>query len=82
MTMAEFNIRLFAFKRMKRDEELLFREVGYSALIGSHLDPKKMPKTKQKYWSIGLDNRIDKEQLEHNKKVMLEAYKKYNNGRS
>jgi hypothetical protein len=41
-----------------------------------------MPKTKQKYWSIGLDNRIDKEQLEHNKKVMLEAYKKYNNGRS
>ena len=82
MTMAEFNIRLFAFKRMSRDKEMLFREVGYSAMVGSHLDPKKMPKTKQKYWSIGVDNRIDEKQLEQNKATMLEAYKQYNNGRN
>lgn len=75
--MAEFNIRLFAFKRMTKDKEYLFREVAYYGMIGSHMDVKKIPKTKQKFWSIGADNIIDKEQLEQNKKAMIEAYKQY-----
>ena len=79
MTMAEFNIRLFAFKRMKRDEEMLFREVAYYSMIGSHMDAKKIPKTKQKFWAIGNDNSINKERFEQNKLVMLEAMKRYKN---
>ena len=76
MTMAEFNIRLFAFKRMSKDREMLFREVAWSAYISGNLDPKKMAKTKDKYWSIGVNqkknsnieamrNAIEKAKLEY-----------------
>ena len=53
MTWAEFQIRAFAYRRMQEKKELLAREVAWSALIGSHYNPKKLPKTKEKFWSIG-----------------------------
>lgn len=80
--MAEFNIRLFAFKRMSRDRELLFREVAYSSLIGSHYDPKKIPKSKQEYWRIGGENSIDlerKKQLAEMMRSKREQFKNINN---
>lgn len=53
--MAEFNIRLFAFKRMSTNRELLVREVAYYSMIGSHLNPKKLPKSKEAFWQVGRD---------------------------
>ena len=53
MTWAEFKIRSIAYWRMQDREDVKFREVAWNALIGSHADRKKIPKTKQRFWTIG-----------------------------
>lgn len=75
--MAEFNIRLFAFKRISEREDMLFREVAYYSMIGSHLNPKKLPKTKQTFWSIGIDRKSNKDIKEKMKSAMLKAVEQY-----
>ena len=77
--MAEFNIRLFSFNRESERQDLLFREVAYYAMIGSHLNPKKLPKTKQQFWSIGSENRINKERKEALRKAINKAVLDYKN---
>ena len=52
MTWAEFQIRLFAFNRIQKRIDFRFREVAYASLTGSHSDPKRIPKTKEKFWSL------------------------------
>jgi hypothetical protein len=79
MTMAEFNIRLFSFNRIREREEMLFREVSYYSMIGSHLDPKKIPKSKQKFWSLGYEKKIEKDRLEAMRKAMYNAVNTYKN---
>ena len=78
MTMAEFNIRLFSFKRLKRDNEILFREVAWQSLIGSHLDPKKIPKSRQEFWKIGDESKTNQESINKMKEAILNAQKEYN----
>lgn len=75
--MAEFNIRLFAFRRMTRDKEMLFREVAYSSLIGSHYDPKKLPKSKQQYWQIEHEKKIDIDERKALAEMMRTKIKQY-----
>ena len=53
MTWAEFQIRSFGYKRIQEKEELLTREIAWNALVAPHSDPKKIPKTKDKFWQIG-----------------------------
>ena len=53
MTFAEFQIRLFAYKRMQLREWEKVRQISWSAFIGSHQDPKKMPKSIDKFMSLG-----------------------------
>jgi len=77
--MAEFNIRLFAFKRMSTNRELLVREVAYYSMIGSHLNPKKLPKSKEAFWQVGRDVKVDKERVERMKEAMRKAVEQYNN---
>lgn len=79
MTMAEFNIRYFALNRIEEKKDLRTREVGYSALVGSHLDPKKLPKNKTQYWQIGIDKKIEKSRKDRMKEAMLKAVNDYNN---
>jgi len=55
MTWAEFCIRAHAFRRIDKNEWRKVREIAYSALIGSHIDPKKLPKTKNDF--IPLDEK-------------------------
>jgi hypothetical protein len=78
MTMAEFNIRLFSFKRLERNKEVLFREVAWQSLVGSHADPKKIPKNREKFWQIGEVSNIDKERKIRMKEAMLRAVNNYN----
>ena len=75
--MAEFNIRLFSFKRLERNKEVLFREVAWQSLVGSHADPKKIPKNRQKFWQIGEVSKIDKETKDRMKEAMLHAMSNY-----
>lgn len=77
--MAEFNIRLFAFKRISRDKELLFREVAWNSYISSNLDYKKMAKTKQQLWKIGDDNNKSKNNIDKMKEAIRKAKDDYNN---
>ena len=82
MTMAEFNIRLFAFRRMTRDKEMLFREVGYSSLVGNHYDPKKLPKSKQEYWRIGHEKKIDIDNRKALAQMMRDKITQYKNNKN
>jgi hypothetical protein len=53
MTWAEFQIRAHGYNRIQEREDLRAREIAWTALIGSHANPKKLPKTKENFWSIG-----------------------------
>jgi hypothetical protein len=79
MTMAEFNIRLFSFNRQREYNEMLFREVSYYSMIGSHLDPKKVPKSKQQFWTLPSEKAMTKERFKRMKEVMSKAVEQYNN---
>ena len=80
MTWAEFQLRAFAHQRMEERTDLRVREIAWSSLIGSHLDPKKLPKTKDKFWQIGTKKHSDidvrmKEAIENAQREYLEAKK-------
>ena len=53
MTWAEFQIRAYAYKRMQEREDLRAREIAWNSLIAPNANPKKLPKTKDKFWQIG-----------------------------
>ena len=83
MTFAEFQIRLFAYKRMELREWEKVRQISWSAFIGSHQDPKKMPKTIDKF--MRLDNgeakpTVSEAQKERFRNVYSEYLKQVNNG--
>ena len=78
MTMAEFNVRYFALNRIEEKKDLRCREIGYSSLVGSHLDSKKLPKNKNEYWSIGVDSRNNEDKIEKMREVINKARKDYN----
>ena len=72
MTMAEFNIRLFSFNRQAERQDMLFREVSYYSMIGSHLNPKKLPKTKQQFWALPSEEKNTRDRL----RKTFDMYKK------
>ena len=83
MTWAEFRIRQFAYRRIEKNDWYKVREIAYSALIGSHVDPKKLPKNKDKF--MKLDNRQAEatEQAKEKMRKVAEIYRlqKGNNGK-
>jgi len=52
MTWSEFLIRLYAFKRMRKYDRYMTREVMWTSLIAPHYDPKKLPKSKESFFPI------------------------------
>ena len=52
MTWAEFQIRLFAYKRQDLYEWQKLRELMWITYIAPHQDPKKMTKSKNKFFII------------------------------
>lgn len=80
MSWREFTLRSFGFKRHEKETWLKVREISYSAIIGSHLDPKKIPKSKEKYLPLDADS-FQKGVSETHKEVFINAYKKYMNER-
>ena len=76
MTFAEFQIRLFAYKRMQLREWEKVRQISWSAFIGSHQDPKKMPKTIDKF--MKLDSGVEKTSVSDAQKERFKnAYSEY-----
>ena len=57
MSFAEFQIRLFAYKRVQEREWEKVRILAWYAMTGSHQDPKKMPKSLSQFMSLDLDKK-------------------------
>lgn len=83
MTFAEFQIRLFAYKRMQLKEWEKTRMIAWCALIGSHQDFNSLPKTIERFMPLE-NNSENKGVSEAQKQRFLEAYQDYlkqiNNG--
>jgi hypothetical protein len=76
MSWAEFLIRLFAYKRQELKEWEKVRFISYSATKAPHLDPKKLPKTIEKFLPLGGKKEVTKVD-EGMKQRFLEATRKY-----
>ena len=79
MTFAEFQIRLFAYKRMQIRDWEKHRLVAYNALIAPYQDYKKLPKTMDKFMNLSGETKKHTGVSEEQKKHFLEAYKQYLN---
>ena len=80
MTFAEFQIRLFAYKRMQIRDWEKYRLVAYNSLIAPYQDYKKLPKSMDKFMNLSGDN--NKKQIgvsDEQKANFLEIYKQYLN---
>ena len=77
MSFAEFQIRLFAWKRTQEREWEKVRFIAFYAMKGSHLDAKKMPKSLSQFMLLGLDKRQVSTISEDHKQRFLEAMKEY-----
>ena len=79
MTFAEFQIRLFAYKRMQLRDWEKVRQIAWSAFIGSHQDPKKMPKSIDKFMALDFGGKPKSGVSENQKERFLQAMKEYKN---
>ena len=77
MTWAEFCIRQHAYHRIEKNDWYKVREIAYAALIGSHIDPKKLPKTKDKFIPLNSGERKGLSELA--KQAIRKAQTEYNN---
>ena len=79
MTWAEFLIRQHAYHRIEKNEWYKIREIAYASLIGSHIDPKKLPKSKEKFIPLDGDGSGVKTISDAARNAILKAQKEYNN---
>tara|TARA_R110000851_G_scaffold268704_1_gene421442 strand:+ start:736 stop:978 length:243 start_codon:yes stop_codon:yes gene_type:complete len=77
MTWAEFLIRQHAYHRIEKNEWYKVREIAYSSLIGSHIDPKKLPKSKDKFIPLDESNNST-DTIDAVRNAILKAQKEYN----
>ena len=76
MTWAEFRIRLFAYKRKEKNEWIKIRELAWASTIGPHLDPKKLPKSKNEFMPIDGEKSGPTEAMIQRMKEVREQYLK------
>ena len=76
MTWAEFQIRLFAYKRGDLYEWQKLRELMWISYIAPHQDPKRMAKRKEKFLPLEGEKQLSGVS-EETKKRFLEEMKKY-----
>lgn len=77
MTWAEFQIRLFAYKRQDLYEWKKLREIMWTVYISPHQDPKKMVKRKEQFLTLDGDKKQIGGISENQRQRFLEEYKKY-----
>ena len=79
MTFAEFQIRLFAYKRMQLEDWKKYRLVAYNALIAPYQDYKKLPKAMDKFMDLSGGKVANKGVSDEQKQRFIEEYQKYLN---
>ena len=80
MTWAEFQIRLFAYKRMELNEAQKLREIMWTCYIAPHLDEKKMSKRKEQFMPLPSDKKQSLGVSEAMKELFIQEYKKWQDG--
>ena len=80
MSWAEFQIRLFAFKRSEIREFEKLRELMWVTYIAPHLDPKKMAKTKDGLMKLPNDKEVERVSDEQ-RELFIKEYKKWQNSK-
>ena len=78
MTWAEFCIRQHAYRRMEKQSWYKVREIAYSAMIGSHMDPKKLPKSKELFIPLDGGEKRQKQVTDVMRAAMKKAADDYN----
>jgi len=76
MTWAEFQIRLFAYKRQDLYEWQKLREVMWTTYIAPHQDPKKMVKRKESFLPLGNEKKVVGV-TDEARATFLQEFKKY-----
>lgn len=77
MTWAEFQIRLFAFNRIEKNNWFKLREIMWITLISSHQDPKKLPKSKDAFMSLDIKSKKTNGITDEQKEAFLKATQNY-----
>ena len=77
MTWAEFQLRLFSYKRMQKEEWYRTRFIGYQIYTSNWMSSKKKPLTIDKYFSLDEDKKSSLSDAA--KDAILNAQKQYNN---
>tara|TARA_R110002012_G_scaffold1502_1_gene6527 strand:- start:2354 stop:2557 length:204 start_codon:yes stop_codon:yes gene_type:complete len=66
---------------MEKNSWYKVREISYQSMIGSHLDPKKLPKSQEKYMSLeGKKESVNSVMLERMRKAREDYLKTKENG--
>jgi hypothetical protein len=76
MPWCEFLIKSYAYSRMQEEKLRHTRLIAYSAQIGSHLDPKKLPRSIDQFMPIGSEKNARKSNKNDNFDDMKELFKK------
>lgn len=83
MSWAEFRIRLHAYNRLDRKEWYKVREIAWNSLISFNVDPKRIPKSKEKFIPLdikktNLNNEKRKQRIAEVQRIYLEEVTKRN----
>ena len=76
-TWAEFQIRLFAYKRQDLYKWQMSREMMWTSYIAPHQDPKKMPKRKELFLPLNGDKKVNTGVSQEHKERFLSEFKKW-----
>lgn len=81
MTWSEFCIRMHGYNQVEETDWYKVREMAYASMIGSHMNPKKIP-SKNRFIPIGkkAKPKVSKEQIERLAKLQREYKEKVKNG--
>lgn len=78
MTWAEFQIRRLAYNRIQINEWKKVREIAYTSLIAPYQDPKRIPRSRNKFMDLeGKSTQV--KTSKGTKTRFLELYKEYLN---
>jgi hypothetical protein len=80
MTWAEFQIRLFAYKRIELNNAYKLRELMWTIYTAPHLNEKKMSKRKEQFMPLPSDKKQISGVSEAMKQIFLNEYKKWQDG--
>ena len=77
MTWAEFQIRLFAYKRMDLYKWQMLREMMWTTYIAPHQDIKKMAKRKEIFLPLNGDKKTSEGVSQEHKERFLKEFQKW-----